>query len=156
MLTARQQQLLAFIDSCAVAPTYDEMRAGLGLKSKSGVHRLVDQIEERGFIRRLRGKARAIEVVRRPEARTAWRVVLQHAIAIAERRGFSPIELIGSRAHAAVGRDELAWTLQRVEGWSNLKIEAEIGRSRWWVSHAIERHEQRLKSLSPVKQEKAA
>lgn len=152
MLTARQQQLLAFIDSCATTPSFDEMRAALGLASKGGVHRLIDGLEERGFIRRLRRKARAIEVVRRPEARTAWRVVLQHAISIAERRGVSPIELIGARAHAAVGRDELAWTLQRVEGWSHLKIEAEIGRSRWWVSHAIQRHEERMKSQSLLKQ----
>lgn len=71
MLTAKQQQLLAFIDdrlsSGGVSPSFDEMKDALGLKSKSGVHRLVNALEERGFIRRLPNRARALEVLKLPE-----------------------------------------------------------------------------------------
>lgn len=73
MLTKKQHQLLTLIEerlsNTGVAPSYDEMRDLLGLKSKSGIHRLVVSLEERGFIRRLAHKARAIEVVRLPEDR---------------------------------------------------------------------------------------
>ncbi|WP_262695119.1 transcriptional repressor LexA [Kordiimonas aquimaris] len=71
MLTAKQQQLLAFIDerlsSGGVSPSFDEMKDALDLKSKSGVHRLVNALEERGFIRRLANRARALEVLKLPE-----------------------------------------------------------------------------------------
>lgn len=70
MLTRRQADLLKFIDFSSkeqgIAPSFDEMTAGLGLRSKSGVHRLITALEERGYIRRLRNRARAIQVVRLP------------------------------------------------------------------------------------------
>lgn len=71
MLTAKQRDLLKFIDQRlkekGVSPSFDEMKDALNLKSKSGIHRLITALEERGFIRRLPHKARALEVVRLPE-----------------------------------------------------------------------------------------
>lgn len=75
MLTKKQYDLLLFIDrrlkQNGVAPSFDEMKEALGLRSKSGIHRLMTGLEERGFIRRLAHRARAIEVVRLPENMTA-------------------------------------------------------------------------------------
>ena len=72
MLTAKQRELLLFIDERlkdgGISPSFDEMREALDLKSKSGVHRLISALEERGFIRRLPNRARALEVVKVPEA----------------------------------------------------------------------------------------
>src|SRR5215813_5318029 len=71
MLTAKQRELLLFIDDrlkeSGVSPSFDEMREALDLKSKSGVHRLISALEEREFIRRLPNRARALEVLRMPE-----------------------------------------------------------------------------------------
>ena len=68
MLTQRQLQLLKFIQNYArehgVSPSFEEMRAALKLRSKSGIHRLISGLEERGYIRRLAYRARALEVVR--------------------------------------------------------------------------------------------
>jgi repressor LexA len=75
MLTAKQHELLIFIDKrlreSGISPSFDEMREALDLKSKSGVHRLISALEERGFIRRLPNRARALEVVKLPETRSA-------------------------------------------------------------------------------------
>jgi repressor LexA len=75
MLTAKQHELLMFIDrrlkDGGISPSFDEMREALDLKSKSGVHRLISALEERGFIRRLPNRARALEVVKVPETRSA-------------------------------------------------------------------------------------
>lgn len=71
MLTKKQYQLLLFIDrrlkESGVSPSFDEMKEALDLKSKSGIHRLITGLEERGFIRRLPHRARALEVLRLPE-----------------------------------------------------------------------------------------
>jgi repressor LexA len=71
MLTRKQHELLLFLHAHlsdnGVSPSFDEMKEALGLKSKSGIHRLITGLEERGFIRRLAHRARAIEVVRLPE-----------------------------------------------------------------------------------------
>ena len=71
MLTAKQRELLIFIDGRlkedGVSPSFDEMREALDLKSKSGVHRLISALEERGFIRRLPNRARALEVLKIPD-----------------------------------------------------------------------------------------
>ncbi len=72
MLTRKQNELLLFISQQiskdGVSPSFDEMKDALGLKSKSGVHRLVTALEERGFIRRFPNRARALEIARLPEA----------------------------------------------------------------------------------------
>lgn len=71
MLTKKQYQLLMYIDErlkeTGVSPSFDEMKDALGLASKSGIHRLITGLEERGFIRRMAHRARALEVLRRPE-----------------------------------------------------------------------------------------
>jgi len=72
MLTVKQRELLLFVNrrlgETGISPSFDEMREALDLKSKSGVHRLISALEERGFIRRLPNRARALEVVKLPEA----------------------------------------------------------------------------------------
>jgi repressor LexA len=71
MLTAKQRTLLMFIherlEATGVSPSFEEMKDALDLKSKSGIHRLITALEERGFLKRLAHKARALEVIRLPE-----------------------------------------------------------------------------------------
>ncbi len=71
MLTQKQHELLCFIDDrlkdSGVSPSFEEMKEALGLKSKSGIHRLISALEERHFIRRLPNRARALEVLKLPE-----------------------------------------------------------------------------------------
>jgi repressor LexA len=80
MLTRKQQELLVFIDSRlqadGVSPSFEEMKDALQLRSKSGVHRLINALEERQFIRRLPNRARALEVLQLPEAVRSARPVL--------------------------------------------------------------------------------
>ena len=75
MLTKKQKNLLLYINkkirSTGVSPSYEEMKISLNLKSKSGIHRLISALEERGFVRRLAHKARALEVVKLPENASA-------------------------------------------------------------------------------------
>jgi len=71
MLTRKQHELLTFIqnrlEDSGISPSFEEMKEALDLKSKSGVHRLISALEERGFIRRLANRARALEVIREPD-----------------------------------------------------------------------------------------
>uniref|UniRef100_UPI0034E1DDE7 LexA family protein n=1 Tax=Roseomonas rosulenta TaxID=2748667 RepID=UPI0034E1DDE7 len=71
MLTRKQHELLMFIDrhlrDTGFSPSFEEMKAALNLKSKSGIHRLITALEERGFLRRRAHRARALEVIRLPE-----------------------------------------------------------------------------------------
>ncbi|MEQ1726503.1 MAG: transcriptional repressor LexA [Sphingopyxis sp.] len=71
MLTRKQHELICYIEDrlseTGISPSFEEMKEALGLKSKSGVHRLISALEERGFLRRLPNRARALEVVRMPE-----------------------------------------------------------------------------------------
>lgn len=75
MLTAKQQQLLAYIkthlEQGGVSPSFEEMKEALDLKSKSGIHRLISALEERGFIRRLPNRARALEIMKLPDGMDA-------------------------------------------------------------------------------------
>ena len=75
MLTKKQRNLLLFINkkirSTGVSPSYEEMKNSLNLKSKSGIHRLISALQERGFIKRLAHKARALEVIKLPESASA-------------------------------------------------------------------------------------
>ena len=90
MLTAKQRELLLFINqrltATGVSPSFDEMKDALHLKSKSGIHRLVSGLEERGFIRRLPHRARALEVTKLPE---------ESAAPTADRGRFSPTVIRG-------------------------------------------------------------
>ncbi|ABC63398.1 transcriptional repressor LexA [Erythrobacter litoralis] len=71
MLTAKQHELIRFIqqrlEETGISPSFEEMKEALDLKSKSGVHRLISALEERGFIRRLPNRARALEILKQPE-----------------------------------------------------------------------------------------
>ena len=91
MLTRKQLELLDFIrtrvEAEGVPPSFDEMKDALELKSKSGIHRLITALEERGFIRRLAHRARALEIVKFPET--------------TERSGFKPRVIGGSRVDPA-------------------------------------------------------
>jgi repressor LexA len=91
MLTRKQQELLLFIHErmkeSGVPPSFDEMKDALDLASKSGIHRLITALEERGFIRRLPNRARALEVIKLPEA---------YSNVSQPRRGFSPSVIEGS------------------------------------------------------------
>ena len=75
MLTKKQKNLLLFINKklrpSGISPSYEEMKVSLNLKSKSGIHRLISALEERGFIKRLAHKARALEVIKLPETASA-------------------------------------------------------------------------------------
>ncbi len=75
MLTKKQKNLLLFINkkirSTGISPSYEEMKNSLSLRSKSGIHRLISALEERGFIKRLAHKARALEVLKLPETASA-------------------------------------------------------------------------------------
>ena len=75
MLTKKQKNLLVYINkkirSSGISPSYEEMKNSLNLKSKSGIHRLISALEERGFVKRLAHKARALEVVKLPENASA-------------------------------------------------------------------------------------
>jgi repressor LexA len=89
MLTRKQHELIRFIqtrlEETGVSPSFEEMKEALDLKSKSGVHRLISALEERGFIRRLPNRARALEVLRQPDdvgARTATRAVANNNTAL--------------------------------------------------------------------------
>ena len=94
MLTEKQKELLLFIHARmqdkGVPPSFDEMKDALDLKSKSGIHRLITALVERGFIRRLPHRARAIEVIRLPENQTTP--------AAPKRAGFQPSVIEGSRS----------------------------------------------------------
>jgi repressor LexA len=93
MLTSTQKELLLFINErlqeSGVPPSYDEMKEALDLRSKSGIHRLITALEERGFIRRLPHRARALEIIKMPEG--------IHSGARRASKGFSPAVIEGSR-----------------------------------------------------------
>ena len=92
MLTRKQFELLRFIHErlteAGVPPSFDEMKDALDLRSKSGIHRLITALEERGFIRRLPNRARAIEVIKLPD-------LVGHGLGSARSRGFTPSVIEG-------------------------------------------------------------
>ena len=98
MLTRKQMELLDFIkvrmDRDGVPPSFDEMKEALDLRSKSGIHRLITALEERGFIRRLAHRARAIEIIKLPEAM--------------EKPGFSPKVIQGDKVAPPKGAMDLS------------------------------------------------
>lgn len=85
-LTARQSELLTFLKRCDTSPSFEEMAQHLGIASKSGIHRLLTSLQERGFIRRRVGAKRAIELVQPDPLRTVLTVDL---IAELQRRGLN-------------------------------------------------------------------
>jgi repressor LexA len=109
MLTRKQQELLLLIDrrlrDDGVPPSFEEMKEALNLKSKSGIHRLITALEERGFIRRLPNRARALEVIKLPEAFTPSRPTLVSSNSEPQRaRGFSPSVIEGDLSRKPAAR----------------------------------------------------
>src|SRR5919205_913287 len=102
MLTRKQLELLRFIHTrlkeAGVPPSFDEMKEALDLRSKSGIHRLITALEERGFIRRLPNRARAIEVVRLPDA-------VSHGVG-GRSRGFTPSVIEGHLGRVRARSDD--------------------------------------------------
>ena len=104
MLTRKQFELLRFIHErlteSGVPPSFDEMKDALDLRSKSGIHRLITALEERGFIRRLANRARAIEVIKLPES-------VNHGLN--RSRGFTPSVIEGDLGRVrAISEGDLA------------------------------------------------
>ncbi|MGI8527708.1 MAG: transcriptional repressor LexA [Pseudolabrys sp.] len=105
MLTRKQFELLRFIHErlteAGVPPSFDEMKDALDLRSKSGIHRLITALEERGFIRRLPNRARAIEVIKLPDS-------VAHGLGSGRSRGFVPNVIEGDlgRRSASVDGDD--------------------------------------------------
>ena len=97
MLTRKQLELLRFINErlteSGVPPSFDEMKDALDLRSKSGIHRLITALEERGFIRRLPNRARAIEVIKQPEG-------------AGRARGFTPSVIEGNLGRVRAAADD--------------------------------------------------
>jgi repressor LexA len=97
MLTRKQLDLLEFIhkrmQADGVPPSFDEMKDALDLRSKSGIHRLITALEERGFIRRLAHRARALEIVKLPD-------VMQSAPPKSDKRSFTPRVIEGEKPDA--------------------------------------------------------
>jgi repressor LexA len=115
MLTRKQYELLLYINDRlnegGVSPSFDEMKEALGLKSKSGIHRLINALEERGFIRRLPHRARALEVLRLPELRPAEARSAEAAARPAPRPGgerFAPTVIDGGFPTGAANPPEPA------------------------------------------------
>lgn len=102
MLTKKQYELLTFINrrlaQDGVSPSFEEMKEALGLKSKSGIHRLISGLEERGFIRRLPHRARALEVMKRPDE-----AALGQPDSTGDRGRFSPTVIRGDFKAALPG-----------------------------------------------------
>ena len=101
MLTRKQFELLRFIHErlkeSGIPPSFDEMKDALDLRSKSGIHRLITALEERGFIRRLPNRARAIEVIKLPEPVSQG---------VGRRRGFTPSVIEGDLGRVRAGSED--------------------------------------------------
>jgi repressor LexA len=115
MLTKKQYELLMFINRRlaldGVSPSFEEMKEALGLKSKSGIHRLISGLEERGFIRRLPHRARALEVMKRPEEMALG----QAEPGSGERGRFSPTVIRGDFKSALPGAQAQAADAEAVQ-----------------------------------------
>ena len=124
MLTAKQKELLLFIHQrikeTGVSPSFDEMKDALDLASKSGIHRLITALEERGFLRRLAHRARALEVLKLPDSATP-------AAGARTRSGFKPA-VVGAAARESEGGYEVPVLGKIAAGVPIEAIQNEIGR----------------------------
>jgi repressor LexA len=123
MLTRKQSELLTYIQDrlkeSGVSPSFEEMKDALALKSKSGVHRLISALEERGFIRRLPNRARALEVLRVPEA--------QGGIAAQPRAAVAPPAAANDVIELPLhGRIAAGMPIEALEGQSSLPVPAAL------------------------------
>ncbi len=131
MLTAKQHELIRFIqarlEETGISPSFEEMKEALDLKSKSGVHRLISALEERGFIRRLANRARALEIVKLPEdAVTSPRAANDAVSAAMAPRTAAPEpanDVIDVPLH---GRIAAGAPIEAIEGQSSLPVPAAL------------------------------
>lgn len=124
MLTRKQMQLLEFINGRirreGVPPSFDEMKEALDLRSKSGIHRLITALEERGFIRRLAHRARAIEIVKLPETmERGGRAGFEPRVIEGDRRdppaGAMPLDRIAATELPIMGRIAAGQPIEAIE-----------------------------------------
>jgi repressor LexA len=134
MLTRKQQDLLFYIhdrlSESGVSPSFEEMKEALDLKSKSGVHRLISALEERGFIRRLANRARALEVVKMPERGGDTKSVSNTNVVNLAPRFKSP-KAVPQAANDVLeiplhGRIAAGMPIEAIEGQANLAVPAAL------------------------------
>jgi repressor LexA len=123
MLTRKQSELLTYIHArlaeSGISPSFEEMKDALALKSKSGVHRLISALEERGFIRRLPNRARALEIVRMPDSRGG--------LASAPRSAVTPPQAANDVIELPLhGRIAAGMPIEALEGQSTLPVPAAL------------------------------
>lgn len=135
MLTAKQHELIRFIqqrlEDTGISPSFEEMKEALDLKSKSGVHRLISALEERGFIRRLPNRARALEVLKQPEdavvggarGKAASNVVAMPAAARAPAAPQPANDVVELPLH---GRIAAGMPIEALEGQATLPVPAAL------------------------------
>ena len=125
MLTRKQHELICFINDrlgeTGVSPSFEEMKEALELKSKSGVHRLISALEERGFLRRLPNRARALEVIRMPERTEPKRPVAPRAPARAVPEPANDVVEVPLHGRIAAGVP-----IEAIEGTSTLSVPAAL------------------------------
>jgi len=123
MLTRKQSELLTYIQDrlkeSGVSPSFEEMKDALALKSKSGVHRLISALEERGFIRRLPNRARALEVLRLPEAQGGMPALAKAPVA----PPLAANDVVELPLH---GRIAAGMPIEALEGQSSLPVPAAL------------------------------
>ena len=123
MLTRKQHELLTYINEqlgkTGVSPSFEEMKDALALKSKSGVHRLISALEERGFIRRLANRARALEILRMPDSRAG--------LAATAKSPVSPPQAANDVVELPLhGRIAAGMPIEALEGQSTLPVPAAL------------------------------
>ncbi len=133
MLTAKQRELIVFIqqrlEETGISPSFEEMKEALDLKSKSGVHRLISALEERGFLRRLPNRARALEVIREPGDTTPARAAApagDNVVAMpapAARQPEAANDVVELPLH---GRIAAGAPIEALEGQSTLPVPAAL------------------------------
>ncbi|QIG80434.1 transcriptional repressor LexA [Stakelama tenebrarum] len=136
MLTKKQHELICFIadrlEESGVSPSFEEMKDALDLKSKSGVHRLISALEERGFLRRLPNRARALEVLRMPErAETAKKPVAAPTIGGKALGAAAPARSLPQPANDVIevplhGRIAAGTPIEALEGTEILPVPAAL------------------------------
>jgi repressor LexA len=124
MLTRKQHELLTYIHArlgeTGVSPSFEEMKDALELKSKSGVHRLISALEERGFIRRLANRARALEILRMPDSKAGITAIAKAPVTPPQAANDGVIDL------PLHGRIAAGMPIEALEGQSTLPVPAAL------------------------------
>jgi repressor LexA len=131
MLTRKQSELLIYIQDrlkeSGVSPSFEEMKDALALKSKSGVHRLISALEERGFIRRLPNRARALEVLRLPDAQAGIAAQPQAPATPPMAHSVAPPQAANDVIELPLhGRIAAGMPIEALEGQSSLPVPAAL------------------------------